>query len=303
MAEVALKVWNAGRDIGDIAELPPRQFLLSTVFCKRNASMLGGPGGIGKTAVRIAQYLALATGKPLTEERVFKRSRVLLLSFEDDADELRRRIGAAKKHYGIADTELDGWFYFAALGREDGKIALLDSEQRVVQGDKLVWSLSRLILGLRLDLVAIDPFIKCHAVADNNNPGVNAVMEILTDLAKKYNFAIDSIVHSGAASAQRDVARLVQTLTAMNKEEAEQFGINEQQRSAYFRFDRAKADYGRPVEAKWFKLVGVPLGNCMVDPAYPEGDDVQVAVPWSPPDLSRYHSDAHRIAVVSGGQR
>ena len=47
MADAALKVLNAGRDIGDLASLPPRQFLLGTVFCKRNASMMGGPGGIG----------------------------------------------------------------------------------------------------------------------------------------------------------------------------------------------------------------------------------------------------------------
>ncbi len=73
MADAALKVWNAGRDIDDLASLPPRQFLLGAIFCKGNASMLGGPGAVGKTSVRIAQCLALATGKPLTGERVFKR--------------------------------------------------------------------------------------------------------------------------------------------------------------------------------------------------------------------------------------
>ena len=236
----------------------------------------------------------------LTDERVFKRSRVLLLSFEDDADELRRRIGAAKKHYGIADAELDGWFYFAALGRVDGKIALLDSfSQQVVPGS-LVRNLSRLIGELHLDLVAFDPFIKCHSVAENDNTGMDAVMEILTDLAKKHNIATDSIAHNNkslaepgdanrlrGASAQKDAARLVHTLTAMSKEEAERFGIGEQERSACVRFDRAKANYGKAVDAKWFKLVGVRLGNCKVDPAYPEGDEVQVAVSWSPPDLWR----------------
>ena len=299
MANPALAVWNAGRDIGDLTSLPPRQFLLGTVFCKGNASMLGGPGAVGKTSVRIAQYLALATGKTLTDERVFKRSRVLLLSFEDDADELRRRIGAAIKHYGIADAELDGWLYFAALGGADGKIALLDINQQVVRCE-LVNSLSRRIDELHLDLVAFDPFIKCHSVAENDNTGMDAVMEILTDLAKKHDIATDSIAHNNkglaepgdanrlrGASAQKDAARLVHTLTAMSKEEAERFGVSEQERSAYVRFDRAKANYGRAIDTKWFKLVGVRLGNCNVDPAYPEGDEVQVAVPWSPPHLWR----------------
>jgi hypothetical protein len=251
--------------------------------------------GVGRAEHRVA----LATGKMLTGEHVFKRSRVLLLSFEDDADELRRRIGAAKKHYGIADTELDVWFYFAALGRADGKIALLDESQQVVPGP-LARNLPRLIDELHLDLVAFDPFIKCHAVAENDNTGMDAVMEILTDLAKEHNIATDSIAHNNkglaepgdanrlrGASAQKDAARLVHTLTAMSKEEAERFGVSEQERSAYVRFDRAKANYGKAVDTKWFKLVGVALGNCKVDPAYPEGDEVQVAVPWSPPDLWR----------------
>ena len=47
-----LGVWDAGTDTGAI---PPRQWLLGNSFCRRYLSSLIAPGGVGKTAVRIAQ--------------------------------------------------------------------------------------------------------------------------------------------------------------------------------------------------------------------------------------------------------
>lgn len=312
----ALKVLNAGRDIGDLTDIPPRPFMLATVFCKGNASMLGGPGAVGKTSVRIAQYLSLATGRKLTGEHIFKRSRVLLLSFEDDADELRRRIGAAMKHYRVQASELDGWLYFAALGREDGKIAVTDKDGRVAPGE-LADSLATLIRQLRLDLIGFDPFVKAHSIAENDNSGMDAVMEVLTDMAKRHGIATDSIAHNNkaqgdpgdanrlrGASAQKDAARLVYTLTTMSREEAQQFGIDEIERPSFVRFDRAKVNYGKSTAAKWFKLIGVRLENCGVDDDYPNGDEVQVAVPWSPPQAFDGLSDETLNAVldvIAGG--
>ena len=84
--------WDAGDDDEPI---PPREWLLGTVFCRTFISSLLAEGGVGKTAVRIAQCLSLATGRPLTGERVFKRCRVLIVSLEDDRNELRRRVRAA----------------------------------------------------------------------------------------------------------------------------------------------------------------------------------------------------------------
>ena len=84
--------WDAGLDL---APIPPRGWLLGTTFCRGFVSSLVAGGGTGKTALRIAQMLSLATGRPLTGEFVFKRCRVLLVSLEDDRDELRRRVRAA----------------------------------------------------------------------------------------------------------------------------------------------------------------------------------------------------------------
>src|SRR6185295_9691304 len=77
----ALGTWDAGDDEGQ--SIPPRGWLLGTVFCRGFLSMLLAGGGVGKTAVRYCQYLSLATGRSLTGEHVFQRCRVLIISLED----------------------------------------------------------------------------------------------------------------------------------------------------------------------------------------------------------------------------
>src|SRR5215470_286709 len=72
---------DAGDDPGPI---PPRGWLLANQFCRRFLSSIVATGGTGKTSLRMLQYLALATGRPLTGEHVFRRCRILMLSFEDD---------------------------------------------------------------------------------------------------------------------------------------------------------------------------------------------------------------------------
>jgi len=119
-----LGIWDAGEDDEPI---PPREWLLGNSFCRKFVSSVVTAGGAGKTALRIAQCLALATGKPLTGEHVFQRCRVLFICLEDDRNELRRRIEAARLHYGVERKELKGWLFLSAPGRKAGKLAVISN--------------------------------------------------------------------------------------------------------------------------------------------------------------------------------
>jgi RecA-family ATPase len=111
VSPVDLGEWDAGEDDEPI---PPRGWLLGNIFCRRFLSSLIGDGGVGKTALRIAQLLSLAVGRSLAGEHVFHRCRVLLVSLEDDRDELRRRVRAAMLHHGIEPAEVEDWLFLAA---------------------------------------------------------------------------------------------------------------------------------------------------------------------------------------------
>ena len=104
------------------------------------------------------------------------------------------------------------------------------------------------------------------------------------------------------ASAFRDAARLLFTLTPMTETEREQFGLTEPDRRALIRLDSAKVNIAPPsIEANWFRLVGVSLGNGTA--LYPNGDQVPTVEPWTPPDFWREMTPATINAMLDQIER
>ena len=285
-----LLVWDAGEDEDPI---PPRGWLLGNTFCRGFISSLIAEGGSGKTAVRIAQFLALASGRPLTGEHVFQRARCLLISLEDGRDELRRRVRAAMRHYGVKAADVKGWLFLAVPGENAGKLAVTENGTHRI-GALTDW-LKTEIGHHDIDVVSLDPLVKAHGVEENANTAVDFVAGILSRLAIEHDIAVDAPHHvakgasdpgnanrSRGASAFKDAARLVYTLTAMAPEEAEQFGISTDDRRRFVRVDNAKTNLCPPAAARWFELIGVKIENATE--TYPHGDEIQVARPWKPPE-------------------
>jgi hypothetical protein len=70
----------------------------------------------------------------------------------------------------------------------------------------------------------------------------------------------------------------------MSKDERELFNVSEMEARSLVRLDSGKVNFAPPATAaRWFRLVGVRLGNATED--YPNGDEVQTVEPWKPPDL------------------
>lgn len=282
-------------DAGDDTELPPpRGWLLGNTFCRKFMSSLLGDGGVGKTALRYAQVLSLATGRELTGEHVFQRCRALVISLEDDADELRRRILAAMLHHKIDRADVKGWLFLSAPGAAAGKLMTADKFGNPHVG-RLAANIESVIVAREADFVMLDPFIKSHSVEENHNSIIDDVAQVLTGLAAKHNIAVDAPHHTSkgvadpgnadrgrGASSMKDAARLVNTATPMSVDEANTLNINQDDRRQYIRVDNAKVNITRHLgAAKWFRLIGVRLGNGSA--LYPNGDDVQTVEPWTPP--------------------
>jgi hypothetical protein len=286
--------WDAG-EVDDDA-IPPRGWLYANVFCRGFVSSLLGDGGVGKTATRTAQLLSLACGRSLTGEHIFQRCRVLTISLEDNNLELRRRIQAACMHHGVERRELKGWLFAASPTRHAGKLLTIDKNGNLVTAG-LAAKIEKVILERQIDIVSLDPFVKSHGVGENDNNAIDAVVQVLSDLAAQYDIAVDIPHHISkgladpgnanrgrGASAMKDAARLVYTLTPMSTEEAKSFGLDETMRRHLIRMDSGKVNIAPPMtKAKWFRLVNVTLGNGTA--LYPAGDMVQTVETWTPPDM------------------
>jgi hypothetical protein len=288
-ADDLINEWDVGEDTDPI---PPRRWLLGNQFCKEFGSSLLGAGGTGKSALRMVQYLSLATGRPLSGQHVFRRCRVVSLSFEDSREEQRRRIRAAMIHHAISHDDVRGWFF---TDTPKG-VKFAEMKQGTRQAGQLEKALRHVIARRKPDLIALDPFIKTHGLDENDNPAMDLVCDMIARIAIEHDIAFDTPHHTKTgqatagdsdagrgASASRDAWRLVYTLTVMSQDEAKMFDISEVDRRAYIRLDPAKVNITpSAVTATWFKLVGVRLGNETEE--YLNGDEVQTVEPWSPPD-------------------
>ena len=214
--------WDAGDDPGPI---PPRPWLLGNQFCCGFISSLFAAGGVGKSALRLVQFISLALGRSLCGQHIFRRSRVLLISLEDDREELERRIAAVLIHFGVQRRELKGWLFCSTP--TGSKLAELQNNKRVP--GKLGQQIRDAIARRKPDLVALDPFIKLHDLGENDSGDMNFVCGLLTRLAVESKIAVDvpHHIHKGqvvagdadsgrGSSGIRDAGRLIFTLTIMS---------------------------------------------------------------------------------------
>ena len=281
----------------DIEPIPPRGWLLGSTFCRCFLSGLIGQGAAGKTAIRILQALSLAIGHSLSGEHVFLQGRVLLVCLEDGLDELRRRVRAAMLHFGIDREQVrDRLFMWAPLGRKVARQS--DRSSEIVAGE-LTQEIRAFVTRHQIDLVVIDPLVKAHTMDENSNTAMDQVAVILSTMAYELDCAVDWLQHQRKGSAEagdaerargassaKDAARLLYTLTPMSDEERDTFGLSEAERRSLVRLDSGKVNIAPPsVDARWFKIVGVALGNG--NALYPQGDEIPVAEPWQPPDVWR----------------
>jgi hypothetical protein len=287
-----LDEWDAGERLCG-PKPRPRPWLTAKQFCRGYLSSLVARGGTGKTTVRLTQAIELAIGRSLLGWPILRRCRVLVLCLEDDEEELHRRLLAICLHHNVDPAELKDWLFCRAL--QGVKLAELEGrglKARKVAG-VLYTMLEDAIAERHYELVILDPFVKLHALAENDNSDMEFVCNLLLTLARKFNVALDSPAHThkGATapgdsnarrggSAQRDADRIDFTLTAMSQDEAKRFGIPPDDRDDYVRLDSAKVNMIRAVKAQWFHLVSVRLGNA--DETYKDGDEVQAVERWEP---------------------
>ena len=285
----------------DLSAIKPRPWVYGRELVRGFVSVLGSPGGTGKTAFVVAVALSIATGRSLRSRMTgvdiykagHKQGPVGLYNREDPADEMDRRIAAALKHYRIDFEEVADSVYV-----DSGRDRPLVISRRMLDGTlvkaPIVVDLVAELKRRDIRLLVIDPFVQSHDAEENRNEEMNTVMAAWGQVANDAKCAVWLIHHfrkggqSGdaesfrGAAAIQGAARVMSTLSTMSAEEASKLGVEDSERWQYIRRDNAKANMApRSADAEWYRLASVPLENG--DDEYPLGDSVQVAEPWAPP--------------------
>ena len=277
----------------DPAAIPPRAWLYGTSLVRRFVSVLAAPGGVGKSALALAQAVALATGRPLLGERVHHSVPAWVLNLEDPLDEMNRRLAAVLRLHRVEDAAVAGRLFLHSGRQRRVCMAGLAPDGGIVRPDQEAVTQAALAAGV--GLIVVDPFVKSHALDENSNPHMDAAATAWAEVAEATGAAVLLVHHvrklgpgavadveaTRGAKALTDAARSAAMLSAMNAEDGERLGIPPAERWRHLRLDDAKANLAPRAEAaRWYRLESVALGNATA--LYPHGDTVAAVAPWQP---------------------
>lgn len=289
-------------------QIPPRRWLLDRHLIRQFISVMGAPGGVGKTNLIIADSLALATGRNLVGHQPHGRHNVLIWNGEDPLEELQRRIMAACMVFGIERHEIEGRL-FVNSGRED-PITVATVERSGVR--IATPTVEAFKAGLRANGIGawfIDPFVSSHSVPENDNGAIDAVAKTWGRIAGETDTAGELVHHVkklGGNEVQMEdlrgavallaAARSGRVLNTMNTAEAEKWGVSSAERRLYFREDNGKGNLAPPPAegAAWFRQVSQMLPNGRAFGGVQlHGDSVGVVTAWQPPNAMENVTVSH----------
>lgn len=278
----------------------PRQWIYGRSLIRGMLSVLGGTGGVGKTsfvmqvAISIAadrSFLAAYDGDPA--HRIYEpHGTVMYYSLEDPMDDLIRQVSAILKY-----RDMPARLIWDRLILQSGRdlpliVATQDDKGRLVRCD--IDAIVAYLVENKVDVLVVDPFANSFDGGEGTESSADT-MKIICDqwrlVAHRANCAIWLLHHfrkggmAGEADAFRgsttlqNAARIMETLTTMTPNEAEELRVDKADRRHHMRLENAKMNLGPASEGAWLKFVPVPLGNATEK--YPQGDIIGVVTRWT----------------------
>lgn len=253
-----------------------RDWIIDRMLCRGFVTGLVSPGGVGKTTFTLLHQQAAAEGDgSLIGRTIRKKASFWFWCQEDDMQELTRRIVALRTHHQRAAPE--GLFVNSGV---DTPLTLAKRSPggALKPHKEIVDAIVDRIREKKIDVFAFDPLVEFHEGDENNNVEMKTVWATARDIAVRGNCAVLVVTHTRkpqeassdgyvgntdmmrGASSQTGVLRLSFTLYTMSTQQAEDYGVAEEDRHRYVRLDEGKTNLtlntGEPL---WFKRVSVPV--------------------------------------------
>lgn len=265
----------------DFADIPKRQWIVEGVLARRFVTLLGAPPGAGKTQWLAQLLVGVAFNQStLANARVREMANVWSWNAEDDTNELKRRIGATMKHFGVTWDMPRAWVAIDSGVDHSLKVASMGPNGVLVENKAAIATIIDQIKQHNIGVLIVDPLAELHTVPEKENDYIKLVLAIFRTIAQRANCAVMVATHtrkpSGASSdgfagnqdsirggaSQGGVARIVLTMYNMSKADAKEWGVPADTRGEYVRLDTAKGNIvaaGRGARPKWFKFEEVIL--------------------------------------------
>ena len=251
--------WSAADLKVSFSNIPHRQWLYGFDLVRGETTVIGSPGGVGKSSLAIGMAVSIATGRELLGEKVRGGDdlKVLLINAEDSGTEIKRRVWAfCLAHQTKSRSRTSIGCYVA--GADDARVQRLSflrtTEKNLSVLDQSGFEVLEAALEvLRPDVVMLDPLVAfCGGGNMNDNTVMSLVMRELKRLAAKFDCAVLIVHHTrkggdagnaesiSGAAAIINLARRAIMPVPMAEDEAKKFGVLPSERFQLFQAGRCK---------------------------------------------------------------
>jgi RecA-family ATPase len=181
-------------------EVPTRDWVVPDLIPDKTVTMLSGDGGTGKSL--LAQQLAVAAvlGKDWLGNAV-KQGPVLVISAEDDAEELHRRFAAILAHNEATFQQMDG-LVFRSLAGEDAVLGAVTGKAGLLKPTPLFAEVEAEALRLKPVLIVLDTLADLFGGSEIDRVQTRQFVGILRGLAIRCECAALLLSHPSVAGMQ-----------------------------------------------------------------------------------------------------
>jgi hypothetical protein len=245
-------------------------WVYSPLLIRRQVTQMAATGAGGKSSFAMAMAIHGSLGLPFMGHKLhYGAFRSILFNAEDDMETQERRfIGICDKYGFDVDKAHEK---IMLLCPDDFKVGLkLTSEGGTSINKKVVGTLIDMAKADDIALLALDPFVSLHDADENKSGQMDMVMSVLRHIAKEADTAIFLPHHTSKPGTNRiagDVnasrgssaivtnARVNLMLSGMSSEEADVFGIGDDDVKNFSRLDHTKTNYApRGGSPLWIKM-------------------------------------------------
>lgn len=180
--------------IVDINEIPTDEFVFWPFGEIPYYSMIGAPGGGGKSTWTLGLALHIAAGRERYGNcEIRERSPVLIINMDEEYEKQWKRIWALKQTFGITDEEVGERIQ---LWKPTFTKVVTDGEETA-----FLKALEAKIKKLKVRFLIIDPLVRFHSFDENQNTDMNVVTEKLLGVLRRQRCTL-MIIHHPAKVAQ-----------------------------------------------------------------------------------------------------
>ena len=180
---------------------PERRWIVKDMIPDRSVAIVAGDGGGGKTTLMLQLAAAIAGARPWLGYNP-DAGRVLVVTAEDDEDELHRRVAAIAKSLDVDLADLADLHIVPLAGR-DAVMGAPEGKAALIAPTSVFRGLLALVERVKPRLVILDALADVYGGEENARAQARQFIALLRGLAIKYDLAVVLIAHpslSGMAS-------------------------------------------------------------------------------------------------------